>query len=77
MAWNKDKIKEQIIMLENRMRTAKSEKEWWETALSDLKDQFNYNEITVDQYINSLQNLLGKVGNTYFTPKQFIVIQMN
>lgn len=42
--------------------STKKEKEWWETALSDLKDQFNYNEITVDQYINSLQNLLGKVG---------------
>lgn len=42
--------------------STKKEKEWWETALSDLKDQFNYNEITVDQYINSLQNLLNKVG---------------
>ncbi|MBR2890973.1 MAG: phage tail tape measure protein [Bacilli bacterium] len=46
----------------NSGSSAKSQKEWWETALSDLKDQFDNNEITVDQYINSLQNLLGKVG---------------
>ena len=38
-----------------------SSKEWWEQELDNLKDQFNNSEITVDQYINSLTNLLGKV----------------
>ena len=38
-----------------------STKEWWEEALDALKNQFNYNEITVEQYINSLTQLLGKV----------------
>ena len=41
---------------------AKSTKEWWEEQLSALKDQFQYNEITIDEYINSLQSLLGKVS---------------
>ena len=38
-----------------------SSKEWWEEELDDLKNQFNNSEITVEQYINSLTNLLGKV----------------
>lgn len=41
--------------------SSKSEKEWWETEFDNLKDQFNYNEITIDQYINGLSNLLGRV----------------
>lgn len=42
-------------------KSSKSEKEWWETELENLKDQFNYNEITIEEYINSLSNLLGRV----------------
>lgn len=42
--------------------SSKSEKEWWEKELEALKDQFDNNEITVNEYINSLTNLLGKVG---------------
>lgn len=38
-----------------------SEKEWWETELDNLKDQFKYNEITIEEYINGLTTLLGKV----------------
>ena len=38
------------------------EKEWWEKELEALKDQFDNNEITVNEYINSLTNLLGKIG---------------
>ena len=39
----------------------KSEKEWWETELENLKDQFKYNEITIEEYIRGLDNLLGRV----------------
>lgn len=39
-----------------------SSKEWWEIELEKLKDQFNYNEITIQEYINGLSNLLGKVS---------------
>lgn len=42
--------------------SSKSEKEWWEQELDALKDQYDNNEITINEYINSLQNLLGKVG---------------
>lgn len=42
--------------------SSKSEKEWWEKELDALKDQYDNNEITINEYINSLQNLLGKVG---------------
>lgn len=38
-----------------------SSKEWWETALDDLKNQFNYSDITIEQYINGLEGLLGKL----------------
>lgn len=41
--------------------SSKSEKEWWETALDNLKDQFKYNEITIEEYIRGLDNLLGRV----------------
>lgn len=41
--------------------SSKSGKEWWETALDNLKDQFKYNEITIEEYIRGLDNLLGKV----------------
>jgi TP901 family phage tail tape measure protein len=39
-----------------------SSKEWWEKELDNLKDQYDNSEITINEYINSLQNLLGKVG---------------
>lgn len=39
----------------------KSEKEWWETELENLKNQFKYNEITIEEYIRGLDNLLGRV----------------
>lgn len=39
----------------------KSEKEWWETELEKLKNQFKYNEITIEEYIRGLDNLLGRV----------------
>ena len=41
--------------------SSKSGKEWWETVLDNLKDQFKYNEITIEEYIRGLDNLLGKV----------------
>lgn len=41
--------------------SSKSEKEWWEKELEALQDQFKYNEITIEQYINGLSNLLGRV----------------
>ena len=34
---------------------------WWEKELEALQDQFKYNEITIEQYINGLSNLLGRV----------------
>lgn len=37
-----------------------SGKEWWEKELDTLKDQFNYSEITIEEYINGLEKLLGK-----------------
>ena len=40
---------------------SKSDKEWWETELEKLKKQFQYNEITIEEYISGLENLLGKV----------------
>ena len=39
----------------------KSEKEWWETELEKLQNQFKYNEITIEEYIRGLDKLLGKV----------------
>ena len=34
--------------------STKKEKEWWETAYDDLKSQFDYSEITIEQYIGGL-----------------------
>lgn len=45
----------------SRGSSSSSEKEWWETILDNLKDQFKYNEITIEEYINGLDNLLGRV----------------
>lgn len=41
--------------------SSKSEKEWWEKAYDDLKAQFDYSDITIEQYIGGLENLLGKL----------------
>jgi len=40
---------------------ATKEKEWWETELEKLKQQFSYSEITIEEYIRGLDNLLGRV----------------
>ena len=37
--------------------SSKSEKEWWEKAYDDLKAQFDYCDITIEQYINGLEGL--------------------
>ena len=42
--------------------SSKKEKEWWEKDLDALKDQYDSSEITINEYISSLTNLLGKVG---------------
>lgn len=41
--------------------SSSSSKEWWETEFDKLKEQFDYNEITIEQYISGLSSLLGKV----------------
>ena len=41
--------------------SSKSEKAWWEKELESIKDQYENNDITIEQYINSLDNLLGRV----------------
>lgn len=41
--------------------SSSSGKEWWETILDNLKDQFKYNEITIEEYINGLDSLLSRV----------------
>lgn len=45
----------------SKSSSSKSEKEWWETALANLKEQFSYNKITIEEYINGLTTLLGQV----------------
>ena len=45
----------------NTSTSTSSSKEWWEIELEKLKDQFKYNEITIETYINDLDNLLGRV----------------
>lgn len=42
-------------------KKSSSKKEWWETELEGLQNQFKYNEITIEEYIRGLDNLLGKV----------------
>lgn len=46
----------------SKSSSSSSEKEWWETVFDNLKDQFKYNEITIEEYIRGLDNLLGKVS---------------
>lgn len=41
--------------------SSKSEKEWWEKEYDALKNQFDYSEITIEQYIGGLENLLGRL----------------
>lgn len=45
--------------------SSKKEKEWWETEFDNLKQQFQYSEITIDQYIGGLEGILSrlKVGS--------------
>ncbi len=42
-------------------KSAEDSKEWWEKELEALKNQFDYDDITIDEYINGLQGLLGRV----------------
>lgn len=41
--------------------SSKSSKEWWETQLENLKDDLDYNVITIDAYIGGIQNILNKL----------------
>ena len=41
--------------------SSKSEKEWWEKEYDALKSQFDYSDITIEQYINGLEGLLGRL----------------
>lgn len=40
---------------------SKSEKEWWETELEKLKDQLEYNVISMDTYISGIENIRNKL----------------
>lgn len=42
-------------------KSSKTTKEWWETALEELKDNLEYDAITLDTYINGVQNILNKL----------------
>ena len=42
-------------------KSSSSSKEWWEEELDKLKQQFDYSEITIEEYIAGLNNLLGRV----------------
>ena len=46
---------------DNKDSSKSKEKEWWEKEYDALKDQFDYSEITIEQYIGGLENLLGKL----------------
>lgn len=41
--------------------SAKKEKEWWETELEGLKQQFQYSEITIEEYIGGLEGILARL----------------
>ena len=41
--------------------SSSSSKEWWETQLETLKNQLEYNEISMDTYIDGIENILGKL----------------
>lgn len=41
--------------------SSKNTKEWWETQLETLKDNLDYDSITLDAYINGIENILGKL----------------
>lgn len=45
----------------SKSSSSKTEKKWWEKELENIKDQYENNDITIEQYINSLDNLLGRV----------------
>lgn len=42
-------------------KTSSSGKTWWEKQLDALKQQFNYNEITLQEYMNGLGRLLSQL----------------
>ena len=41
--------------------SSSSSKQWWETQLETLKNQLEYNEISMDTYIDGIENILGKL----------------
>jgi len=41
--------------------SSKSTKEWWETEFDNLKQQFQYSEITIEQYIGGLESVLSRL----------------
>ena len=41
--------------------SSSSDKKWWETQLENLKDNLDYNAITMDTYINGIENILKKL----------------
>ena len=43
--------------------SSSSSKQWWETSLDKLKDQLEYNEISMDAYINGIATILSKLKN--------------
>lgn len=45
----------------NSSSSSSKEKEWWEQQLDNLKDRFDNNEITIEEYINGLDGLLGQL----------------
>lgn len=42
--------------------SSSSSQEWWKERLENIEKQFNYNEITLQEYINSLGVLLSQLG---------------
>ena len=45
----------------SKSSSSKSEKAWWEKQLDALKQQFDYSEITIGQYISGLEKILSKL----------------
>lgn len=41
--------------------SSKSTKEWWETELENLKKDFEYDQITIEQYIGGLEGILSRL----------------
>lgn len=45
----------------NKSSSSSSKKEWWETQLEELEQQFEYSEITIEEYITGLEGILSKL----------------